>query len=603
MKTLAALIVAGLALQGCVNSTPATSSGSAAPVAAKTQSAPVPGALNVPIEYYTLRNGLRVVLSEDHSVPVATVGVYYNIGFRLEPKDRTGFAHLFEHLMFQGSKNLAKGQFFKLVQGLGGQLNGSTRFDFTNYYEAFPSNALETMLWAEADRMRSLDITQENLVNQQGVVKEEVKVNVLNQPYGGFPWLQLPQYANQNWYNAHNFYGDLQHIDAATLEEARAFFDTYYVPNNAVLVVVGDFEHAQTKRWIEQYFASIPARPRAAAAGHLRAASKQPRSASAQTDALAPRPALALGYHVPPRWTPEHFAFGLIDEILLQGDASRLHRDLVQRRGYTDDVSGRHQPARQHVQLQRSDAVVGLADSRSGTTRGADPRGDRREHRTHAHRARHAGRTRSCAAQDPLGALRPGRLEHARRPGRSARVLRAVRQRSGAHQSHRGGVREGHARTDSQDRAGIPASRESHRAGRSKPGKAQPAQRAGRRSMPNDDSCCIGCRRCSAVRTRALAQQAPPPPGPPRPFQLPTPTTITLAEWHRRRRSSISASVPKVSVAISVRTGALNEGERTWLSDLTGDLMKEGTAQRTAEQTQRCRRAMGGEIGDRRRRR
>ena len=296
-------------------------------------------ALNVPVEYYTLKNGLRVVLSEDHSVPVTTIGIYYNIGFRIEPKDRTGFAHLFEHLMFQGSKNLPKGEFFKTVEGLGGQLNGSTRFDYTNYYEAFPSNALQTMLWAEADRMRSLDITQENLVNQQGVVKEEVKVNVLNQPYGGFPWLQLPQVANQNWYNAHNFYGDLQHIDAATLEDARAFFQTYYTPNNAVLVLVGDFEAAQAKRWIDQYFASIPSRalpPSPDISEPKQTAEKR----SKQTDTLAPRPALAFGYHVPARWTPEHFAFGLIDEILLQGEASRLHRDLVQRRGYTDGVSG-----------------------------------------------------------------------------------------------------------------------------------------------------------------------------------------------------------------------------------------------------------------------
>lgn len=324
-----ALLGAALALQGCVNPAPAPQTPAPAPIAA----------LAVPVEYYKLPNGLRVVLSEDHSVPIATVGVYYNIGFRLEPKERTGFAHLFEHLMFQGSKNLAKGQFFKLVQGLGGQLNGSTRFDFTNYHEAFPSNALETMLWAEADRMRSLDITQENLVNQQGVVKEEVKVNVLNQPYGGFPWLQLPQYANQNWYNAHNFYGDLQHIDAATLAEAQAFFNTYYVPNNAVLVVSGDFDPAQTKQWIDQNFANIPARPLPPMPDISEPRQTVEKRASLK-DALAPRPALAVGYHVPPRWTPEHFAFGLIDEILLQGEASRLHRDLVQKRGYTDSVSG-----------------------------------------------------------------------------------------------------------------------------------------------------------------------------------------------------------------------------------------------------------------------
>ena len=329
------IAIATFAIAGCAAQKAAAPPPPTVPTAAK---APV-AALNVPVDYYKLPNGLRVVLSEDHSVPVATVGVYYNIGFRLEPKNRTGFAHLFEHLMFQGSANLAKGEFFKLVQGLGGQLNGSTRFDFTNYHEAFPSNALETMLWTEADRMRSLALTPENLANQQGVVKEEVKVNVLNQPYGGFPWLQLPQYANENWYNAHNFYGDLQHIDAATVDEARAFFETYYVPGNAVLVVVGDFDTAQTKAWITQNFASIPARP-VPAIPDISEPKQLKEKRATQVDPLAPRPALAIGYHVPPRWTPEHFAFGLIDEILLQGDTSRLYRDLVQKRGYTDSVSG-----------------------------------------------------------------------------------------------------------------------------------------------------------------------------------------------------------------------------------------------------------------------
>ncbi len=152
----------------------------------------------VPVDYYTLDNGLKVILSQDKTSPTAIVAVYYNIGFRIEPKDRTGFAHLFEHMMFQGSENLPKGEFDKLVTYNGGVLNGSTRFDFTNYFEIVPSNQLEPMLWAEADRMKGLNIDQESLTNQQGVVKNEVKVNVLNQPYGGFPWLDMPQYANEN---------------------------------------------------------------------------------------------------------------------------------------------------------------------------------------------------------------------------------------------------------------------------------------------------------------------------------------------------------------------------------------------------------------------
>lgn len=212
----------------------------------------------VPFTYYKLPNGLKVVLSLDRSAPIIAVGVYYQIGFRIEPRDRTGFAHLFEHMMFQGSQNLGKMQFIQLIQKNGGILNGSTRFDFTNYYEALPSNTLETVLWAEADRMRGLDITEANLTNQKGVVTNEVKVNVINRPYGGFPWLDMPQYANVNWYNAHNFYGDLKDIEAATLEDVIRFHKTYYSPNNAVLVVVGDFNVDQAKEWVQKYFANIP---------------------------------------------------------------------------------------------------------------------------------------------------------------------------------------------------------------------------------------------------------------------------------------------------------------------------------------------------------
>ena len=149
-------------------------------------------------------------------------------------------------------------------------------------------HTLETMLWAEADRMRGLKITQDNLTNQQGVVKNEVKVNVLNQPYGGFPWLDLPQHANTNWYNAHNFYGDLEHLDAATLGDVQQFFKTYYAPNNAVLVVSGDIDTKQTLEWVRKYFGGIPSSQAAAAAGHLRAApgegeARQPRGSAGQS--------------------------------------------------------------------------------------------------------------------------------------------------------------------------------------------------------------------------------------------------------------------------------------------------------------------------------
>ncbi|MEO6214262.1 MAG: pitrilysin family protein [Vicinamibacterales bacterium] len=302
-----------------------------------------PSPMTVPIEYHKLDNGLKVVLSRDASSPTAVVGLYYNIGFRLEPKDRTGFAHLFEHMMFQGSQHLGKNEFIGLVESNGGILNGSTRFDFTNYYQIIPSHTVETILWGEADRMRGLNITQENLTNQQGVVKNEVKVNVLNQPYGGFPWLDLPQLANTNWYNAHNFYGDLAHLDAATLTDVQQFFKTYYAPNNAVLVLTGDIDPVQTLAWVRKYFAAIPSST-LPPPPDITEPRQEKEKRSNREDPLVNRPALALGYHHPRRDTPEFYAMGLIDQLLVQGQDSRLHESLVQKRGLTGSVNGGANP-------------------------------------------------------------------------------------------------------------------------------------------------------------------------------------------------------------------------------------------------------------------
>lgn len=295
--------------------------------------------LQVPVTYYKLDNGLKVVLSPDKTAPTVAVGVYYNIGFRIEPNNRTGFAHLFEHMMFQGSENLGKMEFIKLVQENGGILNGSTRFDFTNYFEVMPSHKLETALWAEADRMKGLKITQENLTNQQGVVKNEVKVNVLNQPYGGFPWLDMPQYANENWYNSHNFYGDLADLDSANLQDVESFFKTYYAPNNAVLVVVGDFEIPEARKWVSQYFSKIPS-SKLPPQPDLTEPVQQQEKRFTKKDTLANKPAIAVAYKMPPHNTPEYYAMGLIDQLLVQGQNSRLYQSLVQQKGYTSNVSG-----------------------------------------------------------------------------------------------------------------------------------------------------------------------------------------------------------------------------------------------------------------------
>jgi zinc protease len=298
-----------------------------------------PETFSVPVTYFKLPNGLRVVLSPDTTAPTVAIAVYYRIGFRIEPKDRTGFAHLFEHMMFQGSHNLGKMEFIKMVQQNGGILNGSTRFDFTNYFEIMPAHKLETALWAEADRMRGLAITQENLTNQQGVVGNEVKVNVINSPYGGFPWLDMPQYANTNWYNAHNFYGDLKDIEAATLKDVQDFFSTYYAPNNAVLTVVGDFDVAQARKFVEKYFTNIPAVKQPPLPELTEPRQTEEKRAS-KKDPLAKRPALAFAYHMPERNTPEYFAMGLLDQILLQGEDSLLYQELVKKRGFTAGVPG-----------------------------------------------------------------------------------------------------------------------------------------------------------------------------------------------------------------------------------------------------------------------
>ena len=301
--------------------------------------APTAGKLHIETQYYRLPNGLKVVLSRDPSVPTATVGIYYGIGFRIEPRNRTGFAHLFEHLMFEGSKHAPKGEFDKIISGNGGVNNGSTRFDFTNYYEVVPSNALESVLWVEGDRMHGLDLTAEALKNQQGVVGNEVKVNVLNRPYGAWPWLDMPQLANVNWYNAHNFYGDISEIEAATLDDAEQFSSHYYRPNNAVLVVAGDIDYNQTKAMIERYYADIPRGP------PIKLPSvAEPRQTKAKfkinADPLAPKPAYTVAWHMPPRNSPQWYAMGLLDQILVQGQDSRLYDKLVRQTGIASSLQG-----------------------------------------------------------------------------------------------------------------------------------------------------------------------------------------------------------------------------------------------------------------------
>ena len=295
--------------------------------------------LHIPVESTTLQNGLKVVIAPDATAPVVTVGVYYKIGFRLEPRGRSGFAHLFEHMMFQGSANAPKMQHIKLINSSGGVLNGSTHYDVTNYYEAVPSNALERVLWLEADRMRALKVDDENLRNQRDVVKEEVRVNVLNQPYGGFPWLDLPPVAFRNWSNSHNFYGDFADLDAANLSDVQAFFRTYYVPNNAVLLMLGDVNPQEGFALTQQLFADIPSGPAPQFADPTEPDQMEERRGEVE-EKFGTLPAIAIGYVVPKRRSKDWYAMGLLDQALHGGRAGKLYRELVLEKQVAVELDG-----------------------------------------------------------------------------------------------------------------------------------------------------------------------------------------------------------------------------------------------------------------------
>jgi predicted Zn-dependent peptidase len=257
----------------------------------------------------------------------------------VEPKGRTGFAHLFEHMMFQGSANVKKFEHAKFVEANGGSLNGHTDFDYTNYFETLPSSRVELGLWLESDRMRSLDVSEENLKNQQNVVSEEIRVNVLNQPYQLFEWIDLWENAFQNWNNSHNGYGDLAEVNAATIEDVRSFFKTFYAPNNAVLTVVGDVDADEVRKMIEKHFGSIPAQPTPPRPDLTEPPQTKEKRVS-QADKLANLPALATGYHIPAQNAPDFPAVALLALILEGDDSSRLYQRLVKEKELSLDLTG-----------------------------------------------------------------------------------------------------------------------------------------------------------------------------------------------------------------------------------------------------------------------
>ncbi len=309
------------------------------PQGSEAQAAAQPAAWHVPTAMKTLPNGLKVVISEDHSAPTFGLCMTYGIGFRLEPQGRTGFAHLFEHMMFEGTPDAPKGVFDRVIEGGGGNNNGDTRWDFTEYIETAPTSALDPVLWLEADRLKTLDFSQANLDNQRNVVEEEVRVNVLNRPYGLFFAIDLPMKAFNKWPNSHNFYGDFKDLNAAAVADVKNFFEHYYAPNNAVLAIAGDVNPDEVFAKIEKYFGQIPRRDVPPKPDVTEPPQSGERTAT-EKDALANVPALAVGYRLPPRNSHDAIVGAVVGEMLHNGDASRLYQALVKQAKVALEVQG-----------------------------------------------------------------------------------------------------------------------------------------------------------------------------------------------------------------------------------------------------------------------
>ena len=280
-----------------------------------------------PIEEFTLGNGLRVVLSPDRAIPVVSIAVYYDVGSRNEKEGRTGFAHLFEHMMFQGSENVPKAAHFQYIFNAGGTMNGTTSTERTNYFETLPSNYLPLAFWLESDRMRSLKVTQENLDNQRNAVQEEKRLRYDNQPYVN-AFLRMNELIFSNPANAHSTIGSMEDLDAATIDDVKEFFRIYYAPNNAVMSVVGDFDINEARALVEKYFSNIPSQALPPGVDV-----SEPEAVAIYDevfhDPLAPAPAFVLGWKIPERRTREFYALSLAGSLLFEGDSSRLYQRLV----------------------------------------------------------------------------------------------------------------------------------------------------------------------------------------------------------------------------------------------------------------------------------
>ncbi|HEY0701829.1 MAG TPA: pitrilysin family protein [Candidatus Acidoferrales bacterium] len=284
-----------------------------------------------------LDNGLRVILVPDHSAPVYAIDVAYNVGARNERPGRTGFAHLFEHMMFQGSENVGKGEHFIQVLNNGGGMNGTTNEDRTTYFEELPKNQLDLGLFLEADRMRALNITQANLDNQRNAVQEERRQGIDNQPYGRAQ-LDLDNLSYDNFAYKHSTIGSMTDLNAASIDDVKDFFRIYYAPNNAVLTLVGDFDPDEALAKVKKYFGSIPAQPTPASGGLL----DEPHYGERREviyDPLARLPEIDMAYHIPAGNTPGNYAADQLAIILGQGESSRLYQHLIKDKQLASQVT------------------------------------------------------------------------------------------------------------------------------------------------------------------------------------------------------------------------------------------------------------------------
>jgi zinc protease len=284
-----------------------------------------------------LKNGLRLIISEDHAAPMFSIVVNYNVGSRDERKGRTGFAHLFEHMMFKGSENVGPGEHPYLLFMNGGNMNGTTNKDRTMYFESLPANQLDLALFLEADRMRSLAITKANLDNQRNAVQEERRLGVDNQPYGK-TFEKLDELAYQNFAYEHSVIGSMADLDAASVEDVAAFFKTYYAPNNAVVAIVGDVDTKATIEKARKYFESIPSQPVPPPVDMTEPAQTEERRATLE-DALARLTRLDIAYKVPPSSSTDDDALTVMATILSGGRSGRFYEAIVREKQLATSVS------------------------------------------------------------------------------------------------------------------------------------------------------------------------------------------------------------------------------------------------------------------------